>query len=178
MTAIDETGLFVDDAGKMTTHGGWRVNPLTMTADQVSIADIAHSLSRQCRFNGHVGHFYSVARHSVWVADRIHQQGHSPLLQLTGLLHDAAEAYLGDMIRPLKHGALGEGYLVVEARLEAEIAKRFGLTYPWHRAVGLADNWVLMERELTGENARWTWSSTPNDDCAAFMTRFSDLGGK
>lgn len=175
LTALDDN-LYNDDAGKMTTFSGRRVNPLTMTADDVAIVDIAHSLSRQCRFNGHVAGFYTVARHSLWVSELLEYNGESDVTQLAGLLHDAAEAYLGDMIRPLKHGALGDGYRVVEGRLEAEIAKRYGLPWPWPDAVGAADNAVLMTRELGGVRpARWYWTSTPADDQEAFMARYCIL---
>jgi 5'-deoxynucleotidase YfbR-like HD superfamily hydrolase len=172
---LDEHGLFKDDKGQMTVASGQKVNPLTMVADQVDIIDIATALSRQCRYNGHVGGFYTVARHSLWVADRLRDMEFGPKAQMQGLLHDAAEAYLGDMIRPLKHGELGEGYMVVEARLEEQIAQRFGLVYPWPTYVGIADTWVLMERELGGEQARWTWHSTPEQDFIDFITRYDLL---
>jgi hypothetical protein len=89
----------------------------------VDIEDIARALSRICRFGGHlrdeVDH-YSVAQHSVWVS-RICQPDHA----LLGLLHDAAEAYLGDMIRPLKK--LLPAYKQLEQSWEGAIGERFGL---------------------------------------------------
>ena len=88
------------------------VIPLTA----ISLADIGHSLAMQCRFNGHCLKFYSVAEHSVHVANRVDeswkdQYGDVPPINVRqwALLHDAAEAYVGDMVRPLKHsGKLDE----------------------------------------------------------------------
>ena len=82
----------------METFSGLWVDPLKMQSKEILIEDIAHSLSLQCRYGGHCRCFYSVAQHSVLVSDLLD----GILLQLFGLLHDAAEAYLGDIIAPLK----------------------------------------------------------------------------
>lgn len=169
---FDADGLFVDDPGAMTLASGRKVNPLTITRDDVVITDIARSLSRQCRYNGHVGGFLSVARHSLWVCEHLRAEGRDDLA-LCGLLHDAAEAYLGDMIRPLKMGELGSGYLAVEEKVEAVIADRFGLPFPWPSEVRDADNYVLINIEL--DYARWEWNTTPADDEALFLAKFDRL---
>lgn len=81
------------------TRGGRKVDLINPTAAMIDPTDIAHSLSMQCRFNGHTRSFYSVAQHCYLVADLVpHEE------QLAGLLHDATEAYVGDMVRPLKEG--------------------------------------------------------------------------
>ncbi|MDP2447646.1 phosphohydrolase [Pseudomonas sp.] len=72
-------------------------------ADLITTLDIAHALSLICRFNGHCNRHYSVAQHSLLVADIVESQGHGPEIQLQALLHDAAEAYVGDLVRPLKY---------------------------------------------------------------------------
>lgn len=82
----------------METFSGLWVDPLNMQSSEILIEDIVHSLSLQCRYSGHCKCFYSVAQHSVLVSDLC--DGY--LLQLFGLLHDAAETYFGDMIAPLK----------------------------------------------------------------------------
>lgn len=74
-------------------------NPLICMVD---IIDIAHSLSMQCRFNGHTKTFYSVAEHSVHLSRQISQEG-----ALCGLLHDASETYTGDIVKPIKNRAFG-----------------------------------------------------------------------
>jgi len=83
------------------TYTGKQFSYLEASADQISIEDIARSLSHLCRFTGHCKTFYSVAQHSVLVS----QKTHNPFF---GLMHDADEAYTGDMNRPLKH-FLGAG---------------------------------------------------------------------
>lgn len=81
------------------TRSGRKFDLARPTADMVDPADIAHSLSMQCRFNGHTSRYYSVAQHSYLVADLVPAED-----QLAGLLHDATEAYVGDLVRPLKEG--------------------------------------------------------------------------
>jgi hypothetical protein len=81
----------------MLSAGGLRVYPLDPRPDEIHLDDIAHALSNICRFGGHCREFYSVAQHSVHVSELLRG-----VPALVGLLHDAAEAYLGDIIRPLK----------------------------------------------------------------------------
>lgn len=100
--------------------GGPEFFPLSPDTDRICIADIAISLSKTCRFGGHCFSFYSVAQHSVLVSKLC-----PPWLALAGLLHDASEAYLGDVLRELKP-EFGD-YLAIEKRLQGEIYKRFGI---------------------------------------------------
>ena len=81
----------------MVTFTGKLVNPLDLTPQDVDIRDIAHHLSNMCRWQGATRHFYSVAEHCVHVS-RLVPTGYA----LLALLHDAAEAYMGDAIRPIK----------------------------------------------------------------------------
>lgn len=85
-----------------------------------SVPEIAHALSNICRFTGHTREFYSVAQHSVIVSHLVPRQ-HA----LHALLHDAAEAYLGDVAKPLKH-CLSE-YKAIERGVEAALFRAFGL---------------------------------------------------
>ena len=87
----------------METFSGLIIDPLNLQSDQILIEDIAHALAFQCRFNGHCKYFYSIAQHSVLVANFCGNTLYSSMVRLFGLLHDAAEAYLGDMISPLKN---------------------------------------------------------------------------
>lgn len=149
-STLDNEGLWVDDPGKMSTYTRRRLNPLTMTPDDVAIEDIARALSMQCRYNGHVGRFYSVAEHCMLVAEIVDDEH-----KLSALLHDAAEAYLGDLIRPLKHTPFGAGYLEAEKHVEQQICKAFNLPWPIPAAVMEADSRILTEVELAGEERRW-----------------------
>jgi hypothetical protein len=106
----------------------------------IDLADIAHSLAYQCRFNGHTEAFYSVAQHSVLVAEYLLEK--APEHALWGLLHDAAEAYVGDVIRPLKRRL--PGFVRIEGPIEAAIAKRFGLCWPMPVEIKEADVAVLL----------------------------------
>ncbi|HEY3424675.1 MAG TPA: DUF429 domain-containing protein, partial [Negativicutes bacterium] len=76
--------------------------PLAPQADEVKIEDIAHALSQMCRANGHFKTFYSVAQHSINCAQEARARGLSDRIQLACLLHDASEAYLSDITRPVK----------------------------------------------------------------------------
>lgn len=110
------------------TISGRRFDLLHPTPDMVDLGDIAHALARICRYGGHVADHYSVAQHSTLVLYRLIHNTRTEVprgLALAALLHDAAEAYLGDVIRPLK--ALLPQYAELEARTEQAIAARFGI---------------------------------------------------
>lgn len=81
----------------INTFSGIEFDLLNPNPNDIDIEDIAHELSMLCRFNGHCKEFYSVAEHSVYVSYEIDEE-----FALIGLLHDAAEAYLGDVPTPLK----------------------------------------------------------------------------
>ncbi len=119
------------------TYTGKKVDPFRMTADDVSIEDIAHSLSNICRFNGNCHEFYSVAQHSIYVASLL-----PPELKFVGLMHDATEAYCGDMIRPIK--AAMPAYQALERIIWAAIAEKYGLPLVLPHEVKVADNIMLM----------------------------------
>ena len=124
--------------------------------EEINVIDIAHSLANQCRYAGHCREFYSVAQHSVIVSRIV------PLeFQLWGLLHDAAEAYLVDLPRPLKRfSAIGDAYRVVERRLMLAVCERFGLENdePW--CVHVADDVALMTEKRDLMPGLWKWRET------------------
>lgn len=123
----------------INTYTGRQFWPLAPSVEDVDIQDIAHALSLQCRFTGHVREFYSVAQHCCLVAERV------PLGdRLWALLHDAPEAYLIDLARPVKRAPAMKGYRDAETRLMDVIARRFGLTGACPESVHEADNRMLM----------------------------------
>jgi uncharacterized protein len=109
------------------TYTNRKFYPLDPRPEDICIEDIAHGLSHVCRFAGHTTKFYSVAQHSVLVAQLCPAED-----KLWGLLHDASEAYVGDMVRPLKLKM--PEYRRVETGVMAAVKKRFGLADkepPW-----------------------------------------------
>lgn len=111
----------------MQTFTGRQFWPLDPRADEVCIEDIAHALSHQCRFAGHTRTFYSVAEHCVRVAEYLHNQSGDRSLALWGLMHDASEAYLVDLPRPVKRQPSMAPYKEAEKLVTTAIAERFGL---------------------------------------------------
>lgn len=101
------------------------VTPLELAPDDIDIQDIQHALSNICRFNGHCREFYSVAQHSVHVSELLARNGYGVPCQLVGLLHDASEAYLGDIIRPLKKTGHFESYLDIELDISRKVMNKF-----------------------------------------------------
>jgi hypothetical protein len=126
----------------MQTATGGQFWPLDPRPDEVRIEDIAHALSMQCRFAGHCRAFYSVAEHSVRVARLVESWRARAEVVMQALLHDAAEAYVGDMVRPLKWSL--PSYRAAEDRVFAAIAQAFGLSSneKWS-AVRIADEVLL-----------------------------------
>jgi hypothetical protein len=92
----------VKEAVTSLTFTGKRWSLLDPRVEDVCLEDIAHALAHQCRFNGHVLSFYSVAEHAVHVAIEVLRRTGDPKVALRGLHHDDEEAYTGDMISPLK----------------------------------------------------------------------------
>lgn len=169
------------------TYSGRWVNPLDLDPEQVAIADIAHALSNQCRFSGHTREFYSVAQHCV-LASRIVPDEFA----FDALMHDAAEAYLQDMAKPLKnHPSLGQAYRGAERRIEAIIGEVFDVQFPFPAEVKDADITMLVTeaRDLMHGTEEWEhyrdipplaekitpWS--PKMSRKRFLRRFVELGG-
>lgn len=106
----------------LMTASGRKVDLVKPDPHAICIEDIAHSLALQCRFNGHCRVFYSVVQHSVHCSEIC-----DPKYTMECLMHDAAEAYLGDIVRPLK-AVLGDSVLgEIEFEFECLIAEALGL---------------------------------------------------
>lgn len=173
------------------TATGRRAYILSPEATDICIEDISAALSRICRFGGHTDArregFYSVAQHSIHVSKLVPSR-----MALQGLLHDATEAYLGDVIRPLKR-VLGAVYSDLEDRWWSEISRRFGVAYLMSPEIKRADLIALRteRRDLVSPHA-WAWVEEeqmaevdpspivalgPYRARMAFMTRFEQLTG-
>lgn len=127
-------------SGWIQTFTGRQFWPLDPRPEDVDILDIAHALSMKCRYSGHCRRFYSVAEHSVLVS-RIVPEAHAK----AGLLHDAAEAYLPDVPRPVKPRLAG--FKEVERKVEAAIAEALDVAWPWSDQVHVADTRILADEK-------------------------------
>lgn len=174
------------------TFTGEAFTPLSPAMSSIWIEDIAHALSNQCRFSGHVREFYSVAEHCVRVSRLLEAWGEDEDVQLWGLLHDASEAYLVDIPKPLKESEFGESYRRSENLLMRAICMRFGLATTEPLAVKTADMAMLNTeaRDLMPyKPAHWKelkvpalderivpWA--PKEAEKRFLDRFRKLDGK
>ena len=112
----------------METFTGEFFYPVDPRIEEVNIRDIAHGLSLICRFGGQCKYFYSVAQHCLNVSHDLKKQNFDEVIQLYGLLHDASEAYISDIVSPLKPEL--PDYKSYEKKIEEAIYNRFGLDYP------------------------------------------------
>lgn len=140
----------------MQTYTGALVDLQSFSQADVRLPDIAHALSLINRYTGHTLYPYTVAQHSVIVSKLC-----SPENALWGLMHDASEAYLGDVASPLKH--MLPQYRTLEQHVQREIAKRFGLTWPMPDEVHDADTRVLLAEKawLMSVEHDWGIEATP-----------------
>ena len=167
----------------VSTFSGNRFYPLEPRIDRVAIEDIAHGLAYQCRFNGQTREFYSVAQHSLIVASLVPAH-----LRLAALLHDAAEAYLGDMVKPLK--VLLPEFAAIEDKVTALIAEAFAIDFSEYGPIKRADLIALAteKRDLMPHSAeRWAYlddvralpepivAMSPGQAKQAFLDEFARL---
>lgn len=122
--------------GCIRTFTGKYINPCEPDPELICIEDIAHALSMQPRFGGHLPVFYSVAEHSLQVALSVGNE-----IRLAALLHDASEAYLIDVPRPVKDQL--RNYKAIENELMYVISCKFGFQWPLHDTVKSADEMAL-----------------------------------
>jgi hypothetical protein len=138
----------------------WALDP---RPDDICIEDIAHALSNICRFNGHCKHFYSVAQHSINVANRLKEKGYDKDIQLYGLLHDASEAYLCDIPCPIKKYL--SKYKKYETNLQNMIYEKFCCKIPDGKIlteiVLPTDDEVLYEEAQSLTNNLNQWAGEP-----------------
>lgn len=172
------------------TYSGIQFTPFDVKPEDISIEDIAHSLSMQCRFNGHVFRFYSVAQHALNASYIVPEQ-----YAMEALLHDAAEYIIGDLARPIK--AEIPQYKHIDRDLTSAIEHAFALDHSdgAHAAVKIADNWLVHEeadRYLKHDLKEfWDWPKptlevpespdliwgylAPGETYPLFMERFYEL---
>jgi hypothetical protein len=175
----------------MSARGDWiqtamgrQFWPMDPRPDEIFIDDIAHALSLLCRFGGHCLRFYSVAEHSVLMSRQA-----SPQYKLWALLHDATEAYLVDVPRPLKPFLIG--YEQAEQNIMRAIEVRYHLHLGMPDEVKQLDRAILMDERLQNmAEAPIAWSTdcaplgvelqfwSPEQARAEFLAAFSVLRGR
>lgn len=146
----------ISDEGFIETFTHKYIHPFEPKPELICLEDIAHALSQQCRFSGHTSRFYSVAEHA-WLCSQ-----YAPThLAAEALMHDAAEAYLIDIPRPLKlyvHFFISDArqfsYYEAEERLLAMIGQKYELKlHPQSLTVTKLDNALLIREYLVLMNA-------------------------
>lgn len=147
------------------TFLGGIICPEDPDPDHIHIEDIAHALSQQPRFGGHLKEFFSVAQHSFEVSCYC-----DPEDALWGLLHDASEAYIADICRPVKKGLIG--YKEAEDKLMAAVCKKFGLPPQMPESVRKADDLLicLESNQFLAPLRMDIWKAWPHD-----MTQYRKL---
>lgn len=173
----------------MQTHSGRQFWPIDPRPDEIDLEDIAHALSHLCRFAGHVQCFYSVAEHSIRVSYLAWAEKQDKRLALAALLHDATEAYVVDVPRPLKRFL--SGYAEIESRVARCVEQRFDLE------TGILDHPLIKQwdevllateaRDLMGGQSAGKWHLraeplgqairpiAPADAKASFLACFGQL---
>lgn len=135
------------------TYTGHTLDVVAPLPEDIYIIDIAHHLAYQCRYGGATRKFYSVAEHCVIVSEHA-----PPGLKRAALLHDAAEAYVTDIPRGLKHSIDMAGYRAIESVFQAAIEVRFGLKVE-HPAIDDIDKRLILDETkelITGWERYWT----------------------
>jgi len=177
----------------METRSGIQVFPEKPDLSVISITDIAGSLANQCRYNGHTSSFFSVAEHSTLLAVWVNRQYHDATLTFQALMHDAAETYLGDLIRPLKYGMFRKSrYMELDEEWTMVIMEKYGLPPKIHVAIKEADLGMLrLERDQLFKPTGRIWDyqlpgvtipniegkircSCPEEAERVFLTAFDD----
>lgn len=165
--------------------GGAYFDLLDPEGSAFTIEDVAQGLAQCCRFAGQCRRFYSVAEHSVHVSTIL-----EPEHRYAGLMHDAAEAFLGDVTKPLK--LLLPDYRAIEARVEAAVFARFAVPTPLPLAVKDADRIMLAteQRQLMANGEAWAMTGgrralplaipawPPEEARERFLERFGALAPK
>lgn len=118
----------------MTTFTGRKINPLALREEDIDLKDIAHHLALVNRFGGATRVPLSVAQHCVYVSHLVPQK-----MKMQALLHDASEAYMGDIIHWLKQSTVFDEYRKIEAEVEQVIWRHFGCAEVMHKEVADAD---------------------------------------
>ena len=145
---IPQVDTFGCIANTIKVAAGHYVDLADPQPETIDIVSIATALGRICRFGGHSPKFYSVAEHCVHAYELARADGCTTDVLKAILLHDAAEAYIGDVVKPLK--SILPGYAEIEQRIEAAIATRFDVDFKrYASAIKCYDRMMLKAEKTT-----------------------------
>ena len=176
----------------LQTVSGRFVNPFDPDPEQLDPRDIARALANICRFGGHCRPFYSVAQHSVIVSELVEARGGDVEDVFAALMHDATEAYLGDMPHPIKHRSqLGAAFKEAEDQLEQVIRERFGIKADVPE-IKRVDRALLATERRAFSAESWHWPElegvepvdlslvawSPDEAALAFARRYAELDAR
>jgi len=139
----------IDTKGSIVTYTGRLFWPLNPKLEDINLLDICHALGNQCRFTGHTTSFYSVAEHSCRVHDNLPHE-----YRMAGILHDASEAYLMDLAKPVKEQDAMSLFREAEDNLMRLVGKKYGFNFPYADEVSKVDKILLNTeyRDLMSKN--------------------------
>jgi len=135
----------------------WLLNP---DPSDITIIDIAHGLANTCRYGGQIRHFYSVAEHCIHLVESLPEDA-TREKKLATLLHDASEAYLPDVVGPIKQCELLAGYRRIEENLMGVIALVFGLSPDSFLFMKTMDRRIQIDEMLAGFDISWKAADDP-----------------
>ena len=151
------------------TYSGKVFDLKILDPESICIEDIGHSLAYTARFGGHLSELYSVGQHSIHVMAQCRKE-----LKLAALLHDASEAYLGDMPSPFKK--MMPDYKKLEHNVMIAISKKFGFDYPLHEEIKSADHAYLnLEWEAFVNRSIFMEVWKPEETKARFIQMYNSL---
>ncbi len=140
----------------MQTYLGHKFTFTVPRVQDIHIEDIAHSLALQCRFNGHIDDFYSVGDHCLYVLSKASEAN-----KFWGLMHEATETYISDIITPLKYHWRWRFFIKrMENKILKVVAKKYGLPWPIPKEIHEIDErmWATEQRDLR-RRPRFKWST-------------------
>jgi len=160
--------------GIINTYSGKLFSILDPQPEQIDILDIAQGLAFKGHFAGQTPQFFSIAQHSILVADLLESQKLNSELILLGLLHDAAEAYIGDMITPIK--ILLPVFQKIENSIVEAIALKYSLNLKLMKVIKYFDDQAKqIEFDSFYKGIRTLNYLTPEESKSQFLTRFYEL---
>lgn len=176
-------GSMTERGYNMHTYTGHRVYPLDLKEEDIQLLTIAHSLSLQNRYLGHTKFPYSVAQHSIYMSHVVPAE-----YAFEALMHDAAEAYCGDLIRPIKYSPELVSFREIEDRIDYIIRNKFRLPPKMSAVIKDADTRMAFTEKrdiLVPSDADWGVPSIPYEEPireknwmdvkAEFIERFAEL---